>query len=134
MQTGWVQRWRAGVVYALIVGLVVAVLPSAASAVDLTPLTVVPDETGFGPLQQTLVSDYAGAAFFGTLTSRVYHDPVPASQVTFVYDLSVTLAVTQVVDLSMAATGLQDDLRIGEIIGGTNGIRHGRDDERSGSR
>jgi len=95
-------------------------LVGTSQATELT-MTPVADESGFGTLYQTLSSDYTGSGFRGVLTSRVYVDATPASQVTFVWDLYVTLAFSQIENLTLAAVFPEHDLRIGEVLGGTNG-------------
>ena len=101
--------------------LVLAIVGTA-QATSLLPLTPVADESGFGTLYQSLTSPYTGSGFKGTLYSRVYVDAVPASHVTFVYDLQVTLALTQVENLDIVPIIPPEyDLRIGEILGGVNG-------------
>ncbi len=99
--------------------------PIFASITSLVPLSTVVDESGFGTLHDSLSSPFNGGDFVGTLDSRVYVDTIPATQVTFVFDLQVTLAFSGVWDMTIAATGIQNDLRIGEIIGGTNGYISG---------
>ena len=101
--------------------ILILALAGPVAAVGLTPLTLVGDELGFGTLYDSLSVSYTGGDFTGTMESRVYVDALPASQVTFVFDLQVTLAATGVWDLAIAATGVQDDLRIMEIIAGENG-------------
>ncbi len=129
MRFGWVLKpmWG-GSSFVVLVAAVLAVTGAAQAlpgANDLTPLSSVPNEGGFGIQIGSLSSPYAAGGFFGVLDSRVFVDALPASQVTFVYDLQVTVAVTEVVDLSIAATGVQNDLRIGEIIAGVNGYVSG---------
>ena len=110
------QPLRFVVVCALVLG-----IAGAAQADSLLPLSTVADETGFGTLYTSLVSPYTGGDFMGTLTTRVYVDAVPATQVTFVYDLAVTIALTGVQDLSIGAVFPENDLRILEILNGTHG-------------
>jgi len=92
---------------------------------DLMPLTPVADESVFGDpgnpdLSQS--SPYVGGGFAGTLDSRVYfEDANPITWVTFVFDLQVTLAAADVSEMKLVKTGIQKDLRIGEIAAGTNG-------------
>jgi hypothetical protein len=101
--------------------LVLAIVGTA-QATSLLPLTSVADESGFGTLYQSLTSPYSGGGFNGTLYSRVYVDALPATHVTFVYDLQVNLALTQVENLDIVpVVPLEYDLRIGEILGGLNG-------------
>jgi hypothetical protein len=102
----------------------VLALVGTSQATTLT-LTPVADESGFGTLYGSLTSNYTGSGFRGVLTSRVYVDATPASQVTFVWDLYVTLALSQIENLTLAAVFPEHDLRIGEIIGGTNGYVSG---------
>jgi len=101
-------------------GLVLAVTATA-QAVSLLPLSSEVDESSFGTLYASLSSPYTGGGYSGVLDSRVYVDALPASQVTFVFDLQVTLALSAVSDLTISAVFPELDLRIGEIIGGTNG-------------
>lgn len=99
--------------------------------VDLTPLTSVADESGFGTLYDSLapqafVSEYG--TYSGTITSRVYTDTpgLPANAVTFVWDVLMdSTTIVPVEDMTMASTGVQLDLRIAEIIAGTNGYVSG---------
>ena len=100
-------------------------LSSAAPAATLIPLSVEVDESSFGTIYDSLSSPFVGGGFNGTLDSRVYVDALPASEVTFVFDLQVGLAFTGVSEMTIAATGLQHDLRIGEILAGTNGYVSG---------
>lgn len=113
---------------------VLALLCSSAVAVtitDLTPLTAVADDTGFGTLYDSLgpvafTSEYG--AYSGTITSRVFTDTavLPAGAVTFVWDVVIDGdAVTPVEDITVAATGTQFDLRIGAIVAGINGYVSG---------
>ena len=123
--------------------IVLALLCSSAIATttDLTPLTVVADETGFGTLFTSLgplafSSVYGELAYSGTITSRVYTDvpTPPVSAVTFVWDIQIDgTANTPVEDVTIAATGTQLDLRIGEIIAGTNGYISGTTTEVPGT-
>ena len=109
-----------------IVAFLLVCTPVLASTTSLLPLTATADESGFGTLYDSMSSSYSGSGFNGQLDSRVYVDSTPATEVTFVFDLKVTLAFTGVSDMTIAANGLdQDDLRIGEIIGGTNGYISG---------
>lgn len=106
----------------LVVAVAVLLGSASAQAVSLLPLTPVADESGFGSLYGSeLVSNYAGGGFAGVLKSRVYVDALPATQVTFVYELQVTLAFANVSNLSIGSEAPDPDLRIGEIIGGING-------------
>ena len=100
--------------------LVLAIVGTA-QATSLLPLTPATNESGFGTLYQSLTSPYTGSGFSGTLYSRVYVDATPANHVTFVFDLHVQTARTVVEDMSIAAVGSENDLRIGEIIAGING-------------
>jgi LEA14-like dessication related protein len=93
-----------------------------AQATSLLPLATAADESGFGTLYASLASPYTGSGYNGTLYSRVYVDALPASQVTFVYDLQVNLALTQVENLNIIpVVPLEYDLQIGEILAGING-------------
>ena len=104
-----------------------------ATVTDLTPLTAVADETGFGTLFTSLgplafTSPAGEFAYSGTITSRVYTDvpAPPISEVTFVWDIQINSTTnTPVEGATIAATGFQLDLRIGEIIAGTNGYISG---------
>ena len=102
-----------------------------AAPVDLTPLVSVADESGFGTLYDSLapqafVSEYS--TYSGTITSRVYTDTpdLPANAVTFVWDVMMDgTSILPVEDMAIASTGAQLDLRIAEIIAGTNGYVSG---------
>ena len=107
------------------VAVAVSLLSGAVQADSLLPLSPVADESGFGTLYADLSSPFTGGGFTGVLDSRVYVDATPASQVTFVFDLQVAFALSPVSDMTVAATGAQMDLRIGEIIGGINGYVSG---------
>jgi hypothetical protein len=100
---------------------VAAIISGPAMADTLLPLSTEVDESSFGTLFESMSSPFAGGGFNGTLDSRVYVDATPASEVTFVFDLQIGTAFTGISELSIAATGLQNDLRIGEIISGVNG-------------
>jgi len=91
-----VKKWVIGL------GVVLAVTATA-QAVSLLPLSSVADESGFGTLHDSLSSPFTGGGFEGVLDSRVYVDAVPASQVTFVFDLQMGLALSSVSDLTIAA-------------------------------
>lgn len=109
---------------ALILAAAIAItLAGSARAVSLLPLSAVADESGFGTQIDSLNSPFSAAAFAGVVDSRVYVDDTPASVVTFVWDVQITQAIPDlgVHDYSIAATGLQNDLRIGEVISGVNG-------------
>jgi len=100
----------------------------AAESWDLTPLSSVADESGFGTLYDSLSSNFAAGSggFSGTVDSRVYVDALPASQVTFVFDVTMSGTVyTPMQDMTIAAGAGQNDLRITEIAGGTNGYVSG---------
>jgi len=108
------KKWLVGL------GVVLAVTATA-QAVSLLPLSSTADESGFGTLLDSLSSPFTGGGFEGVLDSRVYVDALPASQVTFVFDLQMGLALSSVADLTIAAVFPELDLRIGEIIAGQNG-------------
>jgi hypothetical protein len=101
---------------------------------DLTPLSSAADESGFGTLQNTLVSPFAALGFSGTITSRVYTDTptTPGNVATFVWqidgDIGDPNSSTYVEDVTIAAVGLQNDLRIMQIVNGVNGYIIGTDD------
>ncbi len=100
---------------------------ATAATTSMLPLSSEVDESGFGILYETLVSPFGAVTYNGTLTSRVYVDALPATQVTFVYDLQVNLSIPSlgVSEFSIAATGMEKDLRIGEILNGTHGTISG---------
>ncbi len=116
----------------IVVGVVLVMCGSAFGVTvvtDLTPLTAVADETGFGTLHSTLgpqafSSVYGEYAYSGTITSRVYVDSIVTfnDAVTFVWEVQIDgTANTPVEDMTIAAAGAQLDLRIAAIIAGTNG-------------
>jgi len=103
-------------------------VPAAAMAYDLTPLSSVADESGFGTLHDSMSSGFASGSgsFSGTIYSRVYVDALPASEVTFVIDVVMAdLVFTPMSDMTIGAGAGQNDLRITEIMYGTNGYVSG---------
>ncbi len=115
---------------AIVLCLCASTLTADSVVYDLMPLTSSVDESSFGTLQDTLVSNYAAVSYSGTITSRVYTDTTttPGNTATFVWEITVDSgSATYVEDVTIAATGLQNDLRIMQIINGVNGYIAGTD-------
>lgn len=98
---------------------------------DLMPLIPAADESGFGTLQASLSSPFAALLYSGTINTRVYTDTAatPGNTATFVWEVIVDAeSITPIEDVSIAATALQNDLRIMQIVNGVCGYITGTDD------
>ena len=95
-------------------------------------LTLVPaaNESGFGILYDSLSSQFTAVGYSGIVDSRVYLDTAtaPGNVATFVWEITVdSLSATPVEDMTIAATGVQSDVRILQIVNGVNGYITGSD-------
>ena len=96
---------------------------------DLTPLSSAADESGFGTLQYEEESDFTSVSYSGTITSRVYTDTatLPGNVATFVWEITIDPGEDYVENVTIAATGTQNDLRIMQIVSGVQGYIDGTD-------